>query len=115
MVGPSPHYSALSVNCPATPSMHSLYLSTLYRTEVLGEWCSTEVPSSPYYNGTFFDILRHYHHNTNINVATMTIKSWTTTLTNDRVLLSPATDDVPASLLPIRVEVRHPTADWPLA
>lgn len=93
---------------------HSLYLSTLYRTEVLGEWCSVKVPNSPYYDSNFFNILRHYT-NRNMNVATLTIKAWTTILTNDFVLLSPATDDTLPTLQPTRTEIINPTADWGLA
>ena len=40
--------------------LHSLYLSTLYKTEVLGEWCAVVPPSSPYYDTSFFNILRYY-------------------------------------------------------
>lgn len=84
---------------------HSLYLNTLYRTEVLGEWCGVEVPASPYYDTNFFSILRHY--NTKVNVATLTIKSWTSLLTTDQVLQSPTTDSTPATLLPTRTELLH--------
>lgn len=72
-----------------------------------------EVPDSPYYDTNFFSILRHY--NTKVNVATLTIKSWTSLLTTDQVLQSPVTDSTPATLLPTRTELLHPEADWPLA
>lgn len=45
----------------------------------------------------------------------MTIKDWTVALANDRVLQTPATDQLPASLIPTRVEVHNLTTDWQMA
>ena len=45
-------------------------------------------------------------------MATLTIKAWTTILTNDFVLLSPSTDDAPPTLQPTRTEILHPAANW---
>ena len=70
---------------------HSVYLTALYRTRVLGEWCGAVVPNSPYYSDEFFNILKHYHENSDLNIATMTIGQWTRVLTEDRVTHSPAT------------------------
>ena len=92
---------------------HSVYLSALYRTEVLGEWCGREIPPSPYYNKDFFKILRHYHQSGSLNVSTMTIGQWTRVLTRDHLTHSPATVTSPAILIPVHAELFHPQVDWP--
>ena len=74
----------------ANPQLQqSAYLAALFCKEVLGEWYVGEVPPSPYYNEEFFNILRHYHLNSTLNVATMTIRQRTLALTQDRVTHSP--------------------------
>ena len=96
---------------------HSLYLETLYRTKVLGEYCTVEPRPSPYYDEHFFNILRHYHDNSPYVISNMKIKDWYTVLLRDRVTHSLDTPDSPATsshtLLPVHCEVSHPEVDWP--
>ena len=91
---------------------HSLYLKTLFRTNVLGEYCSGQVRPSPYYNKEFFSILRHYHNNSPLNIATMKVKDWYKVLVEDRITMIPATPYTAARLSPIRTELLCPDTLW---
>jgi hypothetical protein len=93
--------------------LHSIYLEDLYRTEVLGEWAGAPVPASPYFDTSFFDTLRAFHHSSPIPIATMTVRQWTRALTEERVTHSPVTAAGPAALLPVWAERRQPDRDWP--
>ena len=42
----------------------------------------------------------------------MTTKQWYRALLEDQVLMSPETDNSPATLLPCRVELLHTNTDW---
>ena len=42
----------------------------------------------------------------------MTIKQWYSVLMEDRVLMSPATENAPQLLLPVRAETLSPQTDW---
>ena len=90
----------------------SLYAADLFRTEVLGEWCGAEVPRSPYYDQKFFDTLRYLHQETSLNLSSATTKQLYEALLQ-KVLYSPATEDLPPMPLPVRVEILHPTVNWP--
>ena len=91
---------------------HSLYLECLYKTQVLGEYCPISIPLPSYYDLNFFNILRHYHKNSPLNIATMTVRQWYQVLLEDNVTMSPATASTPAVLLPVRIELLHPDIDW---
>ena len=88
-------------------------MSALYRTEVLGEWCGSVVPPSPYYSRDFFNILKHYHQHGTFNVATMSIRQWTKVLMEDRVTHTAATPSSSATLLPVHAELGQPQVGWP--
>ena len=89
----------------------SEYLAALWRSEELGEWCG-EVPPSPYYTQEFFSTLCHYHKNSPLNVATMSVQDWHRAMTEDRVTHSPATPAAAVDLLPVRDELLLPAVTW---
>ena len=91
---------------------HSLFHEHLYRYHVMEEHSLPDPGYTPYYDKDFFDIIIHYKTSSNMNIAYMTIKQWYYILLEDRVLMSPATIDTPAQLLPIRSESKHPNTDW---
>ena len=93
---------------------HSLYLETLFRSKVRGEYCPINLSLPPYYNADFFSILKHYDDHCPLNIANMSIKDWYRVLVEDRVLMAPATDSVPATLLPVHIEACNPAYNWPL-
>ena len=65
---------------------HSLYLKTLYRTQVLREY-STVVPAlPPYYDEDFFSLLRHYHKNSPYIIENLRIKDWYRILLQDKII-----------------------------
>ena len=87
---------------------HSLYLETLYRTKVLGEYCTVEPRPSPYYSEEFFSVLRHYNDNSPYVTCNMKIRDWYQVLLRDRVTHTPATLAMPGSILPVHAEVAQP-------
>jgi hypothetical protein len=93
----------------------SLYLETLWRTQVLGEFCPVEPRLPPYYSAEFFAILRHFHLHSPFSVPNMRVGDWYRVLLEDRVTHSAATLAAAGALLPVRTEVLHPAVDWPRA
>ena len=47
-----------------------------------------------------------------MNISTMSIKQWYSTLMEDQVLMNPSDGDNPAVLIPVRPENLHPDSDW---
>ena len=95
---------------------HSLYLETLFRQEVLGEYCGgAKVPLPPYYGPAFFGILRKYRHNGPKMLELMTIKDWTQILTRDNIThltLDPIEEPI---LRPLAIESSHNDVNWAVA
>ena len=89
----------------------SLYAAALFNSEVLGEWCGAGVPPSLYYNQKFFDTLRYLHQNTSVHLPTASTKQLYQALLQ-QVLFTPATENSPATLHPVRVESLHHTVNW---
>ena len=73
----------------------------------MGEHSLPDPGLTPYYDKDFFNLILHYKTNSTLNIATMTIKQWYTVLLEDKVLMSPATQDSPAALFPVRTEALH--------
>ena len=92
---------------------HSLLHEHLYRYHVLCEHTLPDPGFSPYYDKDFFSLIQHYKTTCPMNISTMSIKQWYTMLLEDKILMSPATQDSPAALLPVRAESRNPNTDWP--
>ena len=96
----------------ANPSFrHSLLHETLYHYHVLGDRSLPDPGFLPYYDEDFFMMLRNYRDNVNISVVTN--REWYKLLLDDRILMSPATDNSPPTLLPVRAELLSPETDWP--
>ena len=94
---------------------HNLFHEVLYRFHVLGESSLPNPGYPPYYDENFFSVIRDYHHNSDMNITMLTTKQWYKMLLDDQVLKSPATDNSPPTLLPVRAETLHPQTDWPLS
>ena len=90
---------------------HSLYHVLLYRYHVLGETSLPNPGVPPFYDENFFATIRHFHETSPLNIAVMTIKQWYSVLIEDRVLISPATENNPQLLLSVRAEILSPTTD----
>ena len=91
---------------------HSLYHETLYRYHVLDDISVPDPGLTPYYDKTFFSIIKHYKNNSSMNIAVLSIRQRYMMLLEDRVLMS-QNDNSSPTLLPIRAEVLHPNSDWP--
>ena len=91
---------------------HSLYHEVLFRYHVLGEVSLPNPGIPPYYDKEFFATIQHYHETSPLNISVMTIKQWYSVLMEDRLLMSPATENTPQLLLPVRAEALTPTNDW---
>ena len=101
------------VETSANPKFrHSLYHELLYRYHVLQEVTLPNPGLPPYYDQTFFDTIKHYKENSTLNITTMSTKQWYRMLLEDQVLMTPATKTSAPKLLPVRVELLHPTLDW---
>ena len=92
---------------------HSLYHEVMYRYHVLDDDSVPNPGLTQYYDQHFFSILKHYKTTSPLNIAVLSTKQWYRLLLEDRVLMSPADDNSPPSLLPVRAESLHPSTDWP--
>ena len=94
---------------------HQLLHEVMYRYHVLGETTLPDPGYRPYYDKEFFALLRHYKDSSPLNITVLSTKQWYRILLEDNVLMSPATENSPATLLPVRAEVHHPSTDWVLS
>ena len=92
---------------------HSLYHETLYRFHVLDDNSVPDPGLTPYYDKTFFNIIKHYKNNSTMNIATLSTRQWYRMLLEDRVLMSREDENSVPTLLPIRPELLHSNSDWP--
>ena len=92
---------------------HNMFHEIMFRYHVLEEHDLPDPGLTPYYDEQFFGTLRHYHANSPLKISTMTIKQWYMVLMEDRLLMTPATDNNPQGLLPVRAETMSPNNDWP--
>ena len=91
---------------------HSLYHEALYRYYVLEDISIPNPGLTPYYDKTFFSIIKHYKNNSPMNIAVLSTRQWYRLLLEDRVLMS-QDENNGLNLLPIRPEILHPNSDWP--
>ena len=94
---------------------HNLLHEIMYRFHILGETSLPDPGFTPYYDREFFSVLLSYQEKSNMNIIALTIKQWYQMLLADTVLMSPATDNSPQVLLPVRTEILHPNTDWPFS
>ena len=92
---------------------HNLFHEMLYRYHVLGEISLPNPGLTSYYDEQFFSTIRHYHEHSPMNITVMSIKEWYYSLLEDKLLMSPANDNSPAMLLPVRAETLSPSTNWP--
>ena len=91
---------------------HSLYLESLYRQEIKGEYCGgAKIPLPPYYDKDFFETIRKFEHNDK-DPSILSIKEWSCLLTKDDLTLTPTDVNSIPQLIPIRPEVKHPEINW---
>ena len=91
---------------------HSLFHEILFRYHVLGEVSLPNPGLPPYYDSNFFEVIRHYHQHSPMNISRMSTREWYRVLLEDQVLFSNPTEESPACLIPIRVETLSPGTDW---
>ena len=94
---------------------HQLLHETLYRYHVLGETSLPNPGFLPYYDKEFFSLLQHYKENCPLNITVLSTRQWYRLLLEDKVLMTPAQENSPATLLPVRAESLHPHIDWTLS
>ena len=92
---------------------HSLFHEILFRFHVLGETSLPDPGFTPYYDKEFFALISYYKNNSDMNIATMSIKEWYTVLLEDKIIMSPANENSAAALIHISIETLHPDTDWP--
>ena len=91
---------------------NNLFHNHLYRYHVQREHTLPDPGVTPYYSTEFFDIIRSYYENMTINIETMSLREWYQTLLEDRILMTPAIEDTPRQLIPVRAERLAPSNDW---
>ena len=91
---------------------HSLFHEVLFRYHVLGEVSLPDPGLPPYYDKDFFDVIRHYHTTSSLNITSMSTKDWYQTLLEDQLLMTQPTEQAPSILIPTRVESLQPNSDW---
>ena len=94
---------------------HSLYHEILFRYYVLDETSITNPGLPPYYDQGFFDLIKSVHFECPLNIAFLSTKQWYRLLLERVVLNSPATDNEPERLLPVRCESLQPDSNWSYA
>ena len=92
---------------------HSLFHEALYRFHVLDDISVPDPGLTPYYDNTFFNIIKHYKNNSSMNTAVLSTRQWYRLLLEDRVLMSQEDGNSVPTLLPIRPELLHHNSDWP--
>ena len=91
---------------------HSLFHEILFRYHVLGEVSLPDPGLPPYYKKDFFDVIRHYHTTSSLNITCMSTKDWYKTLLEDQILMTQPTEQAQSILIPTRVESVQPNNDW---
>ena len=90
---------------------NSLYHSLLYRYHVLDDQSFPNPGYPPFYNVAFFDVIKHVHRNSPLNVVTMSEKDWYTLLVEDMVTME-LSQDGPRKYLPCNAEQKSPMSNW---
>ena len=93
----------------------SIYHEALFKYYVLGECLSNPPLLPPYYDISFFNIIKYYLQNCNLNVEKMTVKQWYIKLLKDQVLMTAATADNLPTFKLCRIEALHPDIDWTMS
>jgi hypothetical protein len=78
-----------------------------------GSVSPTQQYYTPHYDKDFFNLIQHYKETSPMNTSIMPSSGIPPFYIEDQVLMNPANDDAPSSLIPIRSESLHPTSDWP--
>ena len=92
---------------------HSLLHSTLFRYHVMGDTTVPDPGLLPYYQQSFFDTIRRVYLENPVKVNTMSIKEWSTMLTEENLTMD-NTDMANRKYKPCRAETYSPTTDWSL-
>ena len=91
---------------------HSLFHEMLFRCHILEEDLPINPGYPPYYDRSFFDLIKFHHQNSPLNVTVISVKQWYRLLLEQKVLMSPETDSEPQKLIPVRCEALHPESNW---
>ena len=82
---------------------HSLFHEILFRYHILGEVSLPDPGLPPYYDKEFFEVIRHYHFNSPMNVETMSTREWYRALLEDKLLMTAPVDQFPPQLIELKV------------
>ena len=92
--------------------IQSMFHNYLYRYHVLGEVDLPDPGYTPYYNHSFFSIIKKVENDTPLNPVSMTIKEWYKYLLEENMTMREVHGDGRRELVPCRVEVNSPTVFW---
>ena len=88
---------------------HNLYHEALYRYHILGETTLTNPGYPPYYDKSFFDIIKQVREKSSLNVAVLSIRQWYHALLEDQLLML---NDDPPTPAPCKAETLYPSNNW---
>ena len=89
---------------------HSLLHSLLFRFHVLGDTTVTDPGYPPYYPAAFFDTIRYVHHETPLNILSMSTGQWVRLLTENGLTMEMVAGQ--HQYIPCRAESKSPNNDW---
>ena len=89
---------------------HSLLHSIMFRFHILDDTSVPDLGYLPYYPASFFQLIKHVHLETPLNILTMSISQWTRMLTEDGLTMME--DNNVRKYIPCRSELSSPTTDW---
>ena len=107
------HLIAKFIQTAASPKYRqSLFHSWLFRFHVLGEVDLPNPGYTPYYNRSFFDMIKYVKDQTPLNPVYMSIKEWYRLLLEKNVTMREVDQEDRLELIPCKVEDRHPEVVW---
>ena len=102
----------------ANPRYHrNLLHSLLFRKYILEEDDVPGVPiqAPPYFSQELFTIIRNVHHNSSLNIISMSEKDWTRLLTEDFITMETNIVTGLREMKKCKAELASPSTDWTLS
>ena len=110
--GPGCPDQNLSRKCSKPKFCHSLLHIIMFRFHILDDTSVPDPGYLPYYPASFFQLIKHVHLETPLNILTMSTSQWMRLLTEDGLTM--IEENNVRKYIPCRSELSSPTTDWEL-
>ena len=108
------HLISKFIQTAANPKyIKSLFHTWLFRYHVLGELDLPNPGYTPYYDQSFFEVIKYVKEKTPLNPVFMSIKQWYRLLLEKNVIMRVVDQEDRMELIPCKVEDRQPEVVWP--